>query len=71
MLASFDKTILSKIIFLFFSKFLAKKRIGKLVPSVLRQRFQGRGNRIFQGTVLSKAFVIAMITTELLLANYI
>ena len=46
--------------------FLTKKRIRGIVPSVLRQGFQGKGNRTFEWTVPSKTSVKAIITTGLM-----
>ena len=46
--------------FPFSSKFLTKKRIRRLVPFVLNSGFQGKGNKIFEGTVPSKTSVKAI-----------
>jgi len=46
-----------------YSRSLPKKRIRRPVASVLRQEFQGKGNIMFEGTVLSKTSAKVMITT--------
>ena len=56
----FDRTIPSKILLPFPPKFISKKRIRRLVPSVFKQRFQGKGNIIFEETVPSKTSVKAI-----------